>query len=272
MKEDVKYPYIIFKVEDSLYCVNSEHIVSIMSLPNFDSLASAPKDIVGMFNYYGRVIQLFDLRSKFGIKSILEECKEFDEMIDARKQDHINWTNTLEQSFKNDLPFTLARDHHQCALGKWYDKFMAENTNNIVKFQLRKIENPHRILHSMADKLDYYKNDYTGQQKDEHVKDIFNYIKKDCVPEILGSLEEIKSLFRSNVFRETVLVLQKINFGIIVDEIVSVEDLVMVDTLENDISVKQSAYVSNVFESKKFEGLIFELNTSALFEDIEVVI
>ncbi len=70
---------------------------------------------------------MMDLRITFGLKPIVEECKDFEQMIDARKQDHIHWVNELERYIKEGGSFTLAKDSHQCAFGKWYDNFTTDN-------------------------------------------------------------------------------------------------------------------------------------------------
>lgn len=96
--EEIKYPYIIFKVEDSSYCVNSKYISSIIQLPHYDKVPAAPANVTGMFRHRDQVIQMLDLRITFGFKSMTEECDEFIAMIEARKQDHINWIRELERT------------------------------------------------------------------------------------------------------------------------------------------------------------------------------
>ena len=81
----------------------------------------------------------------------------FEQMIDDRKQDHINWVNELERYMVEGGSFKLARDPHQCALGKWYDHFTTDNMS--VTNLLKKIEEPHENLHKAADEAENCKKD-----------------------------------------------------------------------------------------------------------------
>ena len=87
--EETKCPYILFKVADSSYCVNSRYISCILQLPHYDRVPAAPTNVTRMFRYRDQIIQMLDLRITFGFKSMTEECEEFAAMIEARKQDHI---------------------------------------------------------------------------------------------------------------------------------------------------------------------------------------
>jgi purine-binding chemotaxis protein CheW len=80
-----------------------------------------------------------------GLTSAVEETESFCALMQQREQDHRNWLNELEASSR---PFTLATDPHQCAFGKWYDKFKAENA--WVAALLKKFDVPHRQIHGMA--------------------------------------------------------------------------------------------------------------------------
>ena len=153
MSKEIKYPYIVFKLVDTYYCVSSECISTIVQLPQYDKIPESPETVTGMFRYRNQVIQMLDLRTTFGFKSLAEECRDFEKMIDARKQDHIKWVNELETAVTAGTPFLLGRDPHQCALGRWYDSFTSEN--NVVNFHLRKIDDPHKRLHMAADNIEH---------------------------------------------------------------------------------------------------------------------
>lgn len=76
-----------------------------------------------MIDFRGKTIELLDTRTLLNVKSISEEIREFCDMIDARRQDHINWLNKLESCVHDDVEFTLTTDPHKCAFGKWYDHY-----------------------------------------------------------------------------------------------------------------------------------------------------
>ena len=265
--EEIKYPYIIFKIVNSSYCMNSRFISSIIQLPHYDKVPAAPANVTGMFKHRNQVIQMLDLRTTFGFKSMAEECSEFTTMIEARKQDHITWVQELERTIQNGEPFQLARDPHQCALGRWYDNFMT--SNNSVNFHLQKIEEPHKRLHQAAEEAEQCKKDVADCQREECLKNILRKVKEEFAPAIIGLLDETKEIFRSNIYREMVLLLDGKKWGIVVDEITGVEELDIIERWERDPMMSQNSYIQNVLESSKRDDLIFELNIESLNKKLE---
>ncbi|WP_270816290.1 chemotaxis protein CheW [Hungatella effluvii] len=265
--EEIRYPYIIFKIENSSYCVNSRFISSIIQLPHYDKVPAAPANVTGMFKHRNQVIQMLDLRTTFGFKSMAEECDEFIAMIEARKQDHITWVQELERTILNGETFQLARDPHQCALGRWYDNFIT--TNNSVNFHLQKIEEPHKRLHQAADEAERCKKDCANCEQNECLKEILGKVKEECAPAIIGLLDETKEIFRSNIYREMVLLLDGKKWGIVVDEIAGVEELDIIERRERDPMMNQNSYIQNVLESSKRDDLIFELNVESLYKKLD---
>ena len=66
-----------------------------------------------------------------------------------------------------------------------------------------------------------------------------------------------------------ILILDGTSWGVVVDEIVAVEDLEIIADRKQDPLVNRSSFIHNVMESDKREGLIFELNTSNLLTKLE---
>lgn len=262
MEKEIKYPYILFKIAGSLYCINSKYISTIVQLPNYSTIPAAPANVTGMFKYRNEVVQMLDLRVTFGLKSISHECRDFEEMIDARKQDHVNWVHELERFIEEGGNFRLAKDPHQCALGRWYDNFKTDNL--AIAYHLRKIEEPHAKLHMAADEAEQCKKDCENCNRDECLFKVLKRVREESMPVILGLLDQTKDLFRSTIYKEMVLILDGIKWGIVVDEIVAVEDLDTIDGRDEDPMVRRCSYINHVMESPRSEGLIFELNTNAL--------
>ena len=88
-------------------------------------------------------------------------------------------------------------------------------------------------------------------------------VKQNYMPAILKLLDETKDVFRSSVYKEMVLLLDGTKWGIVVDEIISVENLTVIEQKENHV-VGQTSFIRNVLEREKQDGLIFELNIDAL--------
>ena len=267
MEKEIKYPYILFKIAGSLYCINSKYISTIVQLPDYSKIPAAPANVTGMFKHRNEVVQMLDLRITFGLKSISDECREFEEMIDARKQDHINWVKELEHFIEEGGSFRLAKDPHQCALGKWYDSFKTDNLT--ITTHLRKIEEPHAKLHMAADEAERCKKDCKNCSKEECLFNILKQVKNESMPTILNLLDQTKDLFRSTIYKEMVLILDGIKWGIVVDEIVAVEELDPIESRDEDPMAKRCSYINHVMESPTSEGLIFELNINYLSDRLK---
>lgn len=267
MENEIKCPYIIFKLSGSLYCIDSRYVSTIVQLPEYNTIPAAPANVTGMFKYRDQVIQMLDLRITFGMKSIFSEYSEFEQMIDARKQDHINWVREFERYITEGGVFTLAKDSHQCALGRWYDRFSTDNQS--VMSHLRKMEEPHEKLHHSAFEAEDCIKNLDGEELKLQLDQILKMAKETYMPEILTLLDQSKEVFRSSLFKEMVLILDNTSWGIVVDEIVAVEDLEVIADRKQDPMINRSSFINNVMESSKREGLIFELSTKSLITKLE---
>lgn len=261
MDESITYPYVIFKIDGSLYCMNSRYLSSIRQMPAYEKVAHAPASVMGMFRHGDQVVSLIDLRTELGMTSMSQDCEEFEKMIDARKQDHINWVTELERCALSGEPFLLAKDPHKCAFGKWYDSY--ETDNQTVSFHLRKIDTPHKKLHKAAFDVENCLQDCDNCRREQCLKSLLKSIKEETVPSIMGLLDETKDLFRSSIYKEMVLILDGVNWGIAVDEIEGIEVLNLLEWREQEVMKSQCSYILNVLESPRHEGLIFELNIDA---------
>ncbi|MCB2230993.1 CZB domain-containing protein [bacterium] len=84
-----------------------------------------------------------------------EEYVAFDmeirSMLIDRWIDHLNWVEKLAHSIVSRSTFEGIRDPHQCAFGKWYDGYAADNPEFAAL--LKKWEHPHAALHETADRI-----------------------------------------------------------------------------------------------------------------------
>ncbi|MBR5486089.1 MAG: chemotaxis protein CheW [Oscillospiraceae bacterium] len=257
------FPSIVFKVKDGYFSVDSKYISGILKMPEIQKLPEAPYYCTGFFINRGQVVQTIDMRTLFGLQSINAEYEEFVSMIDARKQDHINWITELECCHEEGREFTLAKDHHQCALGKWYDSFKINN--NSVMFHLKKLEDPHAHIHKAAREDEVCAGAATEEERKEMLDKAMNDTKEKYMPAVLGLLDECKEVFRASVFREMVLVLNcERGIGMVVDEVLSVEDLEAVGEHDGSNSLSRSPYIKGVTRSKSFNNMILEVDAEKL--------
>jgi purine-binding chemotaxis protein CheW len=141
-------PFVIFRVKDGLYGVSSEDVREIVILPVVVGLPNQAAEIRGVINLRGKVLTLVDLRVKLGLPAAKVELGELIQLLHDRERDHHNWLAELEASVRERRTFSLARDPHACKFGLWYDRFQTDN--NLLKMTLKKMDEPHQIIHATA--------------------------------------------------------------------------------------------------------------------------
>lgn len=258
---DTEYPFIVFRIEKGLYCVNSRHISTIMQLPKYQALPDAQPCVTGIFAHRDAFVEMFDIRSALGFPALTQEYEAFAHMLETRKQDHIHWVSELERTVETGEKFTLATDPHKCAFGMWYDQYAFGD--DAASRHLRKIEEPHRHLHEAADEVAKCARNCESCTRDECLKSILHRVKEESMPQIIHLLEETKEIFRATVYHEMVLVLESSELGLVVDEVLSVEDLTQAPS-QDALGAFHSSLIANVKFSARTPGLILELNLSEL--------
>ncbi len=240
-EEAVDLPWLIFTLDGNAYAVNSKYVSGIEMRPgDVTPLPDAPDIYCGLVERRGEVYPLLDMRKTFHFLSIDEEIEKFKKMMEQRKQDHINWVDALERCVSSGEKFTLATDPHKCAFGIWYDKFTKENHS--ASFHIKKIEEPHRLLHESASAV--IRAVENGDK--ETAARLLKKDREDYVPKIISILDEAENAYR-NTFRETVVVLSDGTqmLGLLVDEVLAVDKIEPV-TGSNNMNL--------LLQSKFFEG------------------
>ncbi len=237
MKQSKNYnlPWVTFKLAGQYYAVNSGYVVAIDTAPdNLTEIAYSSGYIRGVMEFRNGVIPLADMRILMGIRSIQAEEKEFMDMLEGRKQDHINWVETLRQSVLNGSAFVLATDPHKCAFGRWYDNY--ETDNATIRFYLNKIDEPHQALHACADDVLKCKMACEHCSREICSKIALKKAMEEYMPTIVALLEDMKQVFSGN-FRGMSVILQNgdKSVGLLVDEVSGVEELEFLKEVEYKI-------------------------------------
>lgn len=260
-EQEVKivYPSIIFRLKDDYYSVSSESVQTIMQMPAFKKIPNSDPMITGIFMLRDVTVPLLDMRVAFEMKTINDEYKEFCEMIDLRKQDHVIWVDELRRCTATGSKFTLAKDAHKCEFGRWYDSYDTEH--NIVLSHLHQIEIPHHRLHNSANVIE----EMLAQDNQEGIKEVMAKIDNDYMPKILNLLEETKQIYRE-AYREMVLVLtgRSKSIGLIVDEVMAVEVLGDVSGDDAVRRLNNTRYISGVKKSEKINEIIMDIDANRL--------
>lgn len=263
--ENITYPTILFKLKSDYYGINCKNVASIMQLPNYERLPKAPENVVGIFRFREQVIPIISLRTLFGLPTMAEEAAEFAEMLDRRKQDHIHWVKELNHSVNTNEPFTLATDPHKCTFGRWYDNYEPESQT--IKFYLKKIEEPHRLLHESALKTRNCLQEHDSETKEQRLREALSDAETVYMPQIIELLDEAKDAFANHNHSLLIVIeTESDSFALTVDEVLSVEDLVDVASEEQVDKLKGSKYISEIKKSPKSSRLVLMLDDSKLAE------
>lgn len=211
-------PYVLFQVKENLYALSSRYVREIVILPLVTPVPNMPPEHRGVINLRGKVLGLTDLRVKFGLPSAGAETEALVQLLHDREKDHLNWLDELEACLREHRPFKLARDPHGCKFGQWYDHFQTDN--RLLSMELRKMADPHRIIHESANEIlqKAERGDPQGAQA------LLNQRRKQEMALLTQLFEQCRRLLREH-HRELALVLDcgRKRQAISIDAVESVE-------------------------------------------------
>ncbi|GEM_PF-483092 len=268
--EAIELPWIIFKVSKNTYAVNSTNVLSITNLE--DELIGVPNIqsyIRGLVNFRGNMIPLIDLKKIFKEESLEKIVAEYSAMITARKHDHINWTNELDRCVKSGEQFGLAVDPHECAFGKWYYNYKPEN--NVIAHHIKKVEEPHRLLHLAAAEYNNCNKDHENCNREECLKDVLERVKEEYMPEIIRILDGSINVLKNNL-KELLIVVEYNNFkaGLIVDSVLSIEAIPsMYGQGDMNNEYYNTKLISSIGKTEKTQTTVLMLDIDGILSKIE---
>lgn len=75
--EEIEFPWLIFKLNENLYTINSKMITSIVMIPDeITYLPNVTEYLTGLIQLRGNVVPLIDLKSLFKISNLSNEITE----------------------------------------------------------------------------------------------------------------------------------------------------------------------------------------------------
>lgn len=257
--------FVIVVLGGGLYGIPARIVDTMAILPLVTAIPEAPLFIRGVINLRGKVYPLIDLRKRLGMKSFLDESKEFCEMLLQRKQDHEKWMNELSSCVHENRSFSLATDPHKCAFGKWYYNY--KSTSLVVSAILKKFENPHAVVHGIAVKV----LELRDQSKIKEAQEIIDCSRDKELAEVVSLFKLLTEAYLEET-REIIVVIDDKRskpFAVVVDSIESVETLtesslksfdgIKVEFLEKDLLLA-------IGQQRKTQRLVSILNTAKLLQ------
>ena len=144
-------PWAIIQLKGRDFAIAAERLRQFTRMPDVASVPDLPSFVRGVINLSGAVLPLIDLRRRLGMTSATDEMESFCSLMEQRERDHRRWLDELRASIEEGRPFGLATDPHQCAFGRWYDGYRAEDP--WVNGLLAKFDEPHKKIHSIAEQV-----------------------------------------------------------------------------------------------------------------------
>lgn len=218
--------WLLFRLQQVTYAVESKAVVSILQeVGRITPLPQTEAYMRGIMLLRGSIVPLLDLRVMLGLPTVEEEYKEFVEMLAVRKQDHLKWAQELRHSAETGMPFKLADDPHKCAFGKWYDTF--EPQNRTIGFHMRKIEEPHKELHELAQYIEPRLKEGKTLANDPDMAEQIEEMDERLVPTIVNLLDGAVEVFK-NSYKQMAVTLEYEGekLGLLVDAVLAVRTFV----------------------------------------------
>ena len=259
-QQETENSYMVFRLKGNLFCIRTQDVLMIQKMPDpITKVPAAAPCVRGTFKCYEQLYTLVDLNAFFNWTTSEEDFTVFSEMLDARKQDHVNWVNKLRQCAQDGSEFPLSKDCHKCALGLWRDHFKSDN--NHIQHVLSKLDRPHEKLHSLAD---------AALAQDEASEKALQEIEQVLKPQVLSVLDEMKIEFRQQIYREMAIILHTDDhLAITADEILNVEPLEPLNAGHTAAMQKDEIYFRGVHQRTAAQELVMELDLERLSRRLE---
>ena len=235
-------PWVIIKIAKNNYAIHSKLVIFISKLSDdITQIPASDQHIRGLINFRGEAIVAVGLRSVFGKISIKDEMKEFMDVLDQCEEEHSHWVQKLQESVDNNETFSMTTDPHRCNFGMWYDNF--ESNDNELLAHMKKIELPHKLIHEAAQIIN------KKEKSDKQVTQILDAVKNQYMPQVIGLIEQSKTIFLNNT-KEMLVVIEDKNgdkIGLIVDEVLGVHNITeKIEKTGMEYS-QHSKFISGVF-------------------------
>jgi chemotaxis signal transduction protein len=218
--------YFVFTAKDYLLALPYHEIIQIIDVPPCTAVPNMPKYLRGVINVRGESVPLIDTRTKLSLPSRREEVNEFVSTFMKRKQDHLNWVDTLKKEVDNNEEITVEEDPHKCAFGRWYDTYKA-NSLTLATY-IRRFDRPHKVIHGLAVQAE--KLIRTGQK--EQAKEMIHSAENNELVELVKLFDGFEEQMRQSYQEYAVIVdHQGQKFSLTVDSIKYFEKM---DEIVND--------------------------------------
>lgn len=263
-------PWIIFKLKDNYFALNSSLVSGIQSLPPITPVPEIPSVFKGVCNIRGEVIPLADLRALLSMSSVESDRKAILDIVSAGKNDYAqrieaceDWIlagRKTEPRFDvTDLAFTRWLADGGCTSAAAMAKFRALDT---LKDEY--LETVKQIIAHMGD---------NGLDRDG--ERLFRELREDSRKRLLSVFDSAAEIIDDG-FTEMIITLSKDvgdqtpYIGVTVDEVHSVDQIELLDQQHKSGCLFISDHVAAIAKSDKIPGQIIVLNEQEILKLVKV--
>ena len=266
-----KLPWLIVRLKQNYFCINCKYVRNIQMLPEkITPLPKSGKYVRGMFNLWGHVLPIIDLRTMMGMDTLDGYYRSITHQLDDLKEEHEEWIQLLCKAVMNDEPITVERDAHSCHFGKWYYNHISEH--EIINRFLKKLEAPHEELHALTDEVDKKREELenaSDETRELWKKDFVKNITNIYYANFQKAIIEVKDAI-ALAFKEMVVVIEDkhSSMALVVDEIISVDDVIDVKSQIDNPDFNSQGYLEGVVKCDNKEDEILKINIGRLIAEI----
>jgi chemotaxis signal transduction protein len=216
----LEQPFVIARVDTTILGIPSAWVVEMLLCGDVSPLPLAPDYVRGITIRRDRAVRVVDARVRLGATRRAKETDDTVALLEAREADHVRWLDALVESIRTTQPFTLARDPHGCAFGKWYDQYVPPTMT--LKYQLAKFDAPHRRIHALASEAEAL----AASAGTDSALRLLEDHRSTTLAHMRGLFQDTRALVQHDV-REIIVVHESGHqlLGLVVDDIESVERL-----------------------------------------------
>lgn len=234
---------------DSLFAIEVSSILSTQSYQHDEKpLPVKGNGLKGALMYRDRPTPIFDFAQSLGLASPFEEKLNLIKMLEERERDHIEWMQALEKAVLQNIPFDKATNPHQCAFGKWYDKYQSRD-EELMRI-LKKFDEPHQHIHSLAIKL----LQMCEKDRKSEALEILQQEKNNTLAKLLKLFEATRTHLQNSQRQVVMFVTQDGStplLGLVINEISDVHEVE-----EGDILPMENSSIGKVINSDRVGPMV----------------
>ncbi|WP_415891579.1 CZB domain-containing protein [Neptuniibacter sp. PT8_73] len=185
---------LTFPIGSSMYGIDVSNILSFSD--SFGEIKYSTEHVdgfIGYLDFRNTLVQVFECATSLAHSKERDTILELIAEIKVYQQAHIDWMDALEHSIRSNEPFTKARDPHACAFGQWFYSYKTEDDG--LRALLDKIEQPHKDIHSLGDKL----LDMSSAGKQEEAVEMLRIERQTSLKKLLRTLEHIQEYLKNSI-------------------------------------------------------------------------